>query len=80
MPCDLGRSWAKIYGNSVRWLENTSMSMQPMYLLCIYIERNQNRINNVALMSNGGALIETIKEPIKAVYWDVHTTNLTSVS
>jgi hypothetical protein len=26
MPCDLGRSWASIYGSSVGWLENTRMS------------------------------------------------------
>ena len=35
MPCDLGRSWANIYGSSVGWLESTRMSKQPIYLLFI---------------------------------------------
>ena len=30
MSCDLGRSWASIYGSSVGWLENTRMSKQPI--------------------------------------------------
>ena len=32
MPCDLGCSWANIYGSSVGWLENTRISMQPICL------------------------------------------------
>jgi hypothetical protein len=38
MPCDLGQSWAKIYGSSVGWLKNTSMSTQPTYMLFILEE------------------------------------------
>ena len=33
MPCDLGRSCAKIYGSSVGLLENTNMSTQPIFHL-----------------------------------------------
>jgi hypothetical protein len=33
MPCGLGRSQAKIYGSSVGWLKNTSMSTQPICYL-----------------------------------------------
>jgi hypothetical protein len=45
LPCDLGRSWANIYGSSVGWLENTRISCN---LSAIYIVRNQNSINNIA--------------------------------
>ena len=38
----LGRSWADIYGTSLEWLENTSMSTQ--FLSAMYIERNQYSI------------------------------------
>jgi hypothetical protein len=33
MPCDFDWSWANIYGSSVGWLENTSMSTQPICYL-----------------------------------------------
>ena len=44
MPCDLGWSWANIYGSSVGWLENTK-NVNATYLLPIYIGRNQNSIS-----------------------------------
>jgi hypothetical protein len=35
LPCDLGRSWANIYGSSVGRLENTRLSTQHIcYLYC----------------------------------------------
>ena len=45
MPCNLGQSWANIYGSSVCWPEITRMSIN---LSAIYIGRNQNSINNIA--------------------------------
>ena len=38
MPCDLGRSWANIYGNSVGRLENTRMSMHNVNYLLFVLE------------------------------------------
>ena len=47
---DLGQSWAKIYGSSVGWLENTSTSTQPFY----YSYWKKSKYHKYHSMSFGG--------------------------
>ena len=64
MPCDLGWSWANIYGSAVGWLENTRMSMQPIWY---YNIEGEQKLSTLGQMSKQAQFKKYMSD--QAVLW-----------